>query len=162
MSVVHNCREPHTSLFKVPLSRFENDKWHYRMQNSTLPPPPTQLSIPLQWQPIVFAIFVIFFPHFYFFYRIWLNLFSYWIPRYSLNMCSWTSNHQETKTNKHRYDTDDQYLCKLWCHVRTGNHVIRQWWEVNKIDMSPAALLPSVCWINDNKYERSLTRKTVV
>ena len=77
-------------------------------------------------------------------------------PRYSLNICSWTSNHQETKTNKHRYDTDDQYLCKLWCHVRTGNHVLRQWWEVNKIDMSPAALLLSVCWINDNKYETSV------
>jgi hypothetical protein len=62
----------------------------------------------------------------------------------------------KTKTNKHRYDTDDQYLCKLWCHVRTGNHVLRQWWEVNKIDMSPAALLLSVCWINDNKYETSV------
>lgn len=161
MSVVHNCREPHTSLFKVPLSRFKNDKWHYRMQNSTFfCPNPTLHTSTVATNSLWHFCHIL--PSFLFFYRIWLNLFSYWIPRYSLNMCSWTSNHQETKTNKHRYDTDDQYLCKLWCHVRTGNHVIHQWWEVNKIDMSPAALLPSVCWINDNKYEKSLTRKTVV
>ena len=97
--------------------------------------------------------FVTFFPHFYIF-LLWLNLFSYWIPPVFIKICSWTSSHQET--NKHRYDTDDQYLCKLWCHVRTGNHVLRQWWEVNKIDMSPAALLLSICWINDNKYETSV------